>query len=310
MARMKSWPIALLALYVASVEFSWAQEDVVVENEDDAKAADEVDPMDADEDSKSTSEGDKSASAGAATGETGGDASMASAQQYMDSAAELQEKLTLLQKLLDAKGENVDPELKEKMEGLKGSLSSLGFTMDGVKGSLEGEVQIPKELATACMAMSVHRAGARRLTTLEGLKRMANPDLKPEDAKNVEIIKMVAVCINEITELELEDVKAGKARPLPKVLANKAATAEGETQVLALSAGDWKVIRRAAKEISGSLSTGKGDGGSSLAAFGWLAAIPVGFAVLFLTKKFLDMSKDKEAAEEAKRAKAEKKKGK
>merc|ERR1712060_658067 len=108
------------------------------------------------------------------------------------------------------------------MNSLKASLSSLGLTMDGVNGGSG----ITTELATACLAMSVHRAGARRLSTLEGLKRLASSDLKPEDAKSVELIRLVAVCVNDIGEMELDDIKEGKSRALPKALANKAATAE------------------------------------------------------------------------------------
>jgi len=239
-----------------------------------------------------------------------GEKTMESAQQYMDSAQELQEKLTLLQKLLDAKGEGVDPELKEKMDSLKGSLSSLGFTMNGVQDSLgglaEGQTAITNELATGCLAMSVHRAGARRLSTLEGLRRFASLEIKPEDAKSIELVKLVAVCINEISQADIDDLKAGKAKALPKNLADKAKT-EGEAHVLAFNSADWGMLRRAAKEMSGSLNRKKDDGGQWTPGF--LAAIPVGCAVLFLTKKFLDMNREKAEAEEAKqRKKADKKK--
>jgi len=234
----------------------------------------------------------------------GGDAAAtdeAKGQQFMDSAKELQEKLAQLKALLDAKGDNADPGLKEKLSGLESQLSSLG--LDGLSGGSAGAANDPEltRLLVACSDMAMRRVGIQRPSTLGSLRRLVDNKLPPADAAKDELWRMVAVCVNELTEADFSAFKAGKLRLLPKTHVEASQKPEAEKQVLELQPHVWDELRQVAQvrldELVG------GDGKQLPMGAAYLAFIPIGGMVLFMLKLYKDSQRAQEEKDSAKRKK-------
>eukprot|EP00419_Tripos_fusus_P047076 CAMPEP_0172820932 /NCGR_PEP_ID=MMETSP1075-20121228/15597_1 /TAXON_ID=2916 /ORGANISM="Ceratium fusus, Strain PA161109" /LENGTH=309 /DNA_ID=CAMNT_0013661679 /DNA_START=19 /DNA_END=948 /DNA_ORIENTATION=- len=233
---------------------------------------------------------------------------------FADSARELQEKLAQLKGLLAAKGGGIDPALKERLDGLTKQLQGLGINAEGADGAMNqvagsfDNKEAEKFVAT-CVTLSMKRAGLRRPTTLGALRQLASGKLKPEEAQNMELVRLVAACITGLSDTELKDYESGKLGALPKNLADKAAKAEGMQEVLNLEKelpGVWDILRKVAGPLYESVSPAAGS--SPPVLYGLVAGIPVVLMVGFLAKKFFDMQKDKQELADKKKEKAAKKK--
>jgi len=233
---------------------------------------------------------------------------------FADSARDLQEKLAQLKGLLAAKGDGIDPALKDRLDGLTAQLSGLGISAEGTDGAMAqvaggfDNKEAEKFVAT-CVTLAMKRAGIRRPTTLGALRQLASGKLKPEDAQNMELVRLVAACITGLSDTELKDHEAGRLGALPKNLAERAAKAEGMQEVLNLDKelpGVWGILTKVAGPLYESVSPAAGK--SLPVGYGLAAAIPVLSMVGFLAKKFFDLQKDKQEQAEKKKAKAEKKK--
>merc|ERR1740121_2273984 len=144
----------------------------------------------------------------------------------------------------------------------------------------------------------MRKLGARRPSTLGALRQLSSGKLKQQDAANIELLRMTAVCINELTDEELQDAKAGaKLTALPKHLVDKAGKPEARDYVAALDAKIWEELQLVAKTLLAQLA---GDEHEPLPwMYGLIAGVPVVLAVLFLTKKFLAMQKEKDEKKES-----------
>jgi len=281
-------PAALLALLALACELlpegctrAWAQEDgaVKVEDEGEGEAAEAV----AGDDAKSDEE---------------------KGEDFAKSAQELQDKLNQLRALLDASGDK-HPELKEQVANLEKTIAGLGMGIDGAEMGSTPELQ---EFLGGCILMSMKRIGMRRPSALSGLRQLANSDVKQDEVASNELVRMVAVCINELSDQELQEHKAGKLQQLPKVHVDKAQTEDGKAQVLAIEEAVWKELRRVAAALQKQLLGSPEDNKVNLTP-GFLALIPLGIMVLFLVKKFLDMQK-RDSQKKEKKDKSDKKKQK
>jgi hypothetical protein len=224
-------------------------------------------------------------------------------QQFVDSARELQEKLAQLKALLDAKGDDTDPALKEKLSGLENQLKGLG--LDGLDGGSGPNPELT-EFLSACVAMSMRRAGMQRPSTLSALRRLADGKLPPAEAAKNEFWRMVGVCVGDFREDEFAEFKQGKIKILPKSHVEASKTPEAEKKVLEIDAQNWEQLKSISAGLLKELSGG-GNQEKPPFAMGWLALIPVVLAVAFLGKLFMDMqSREKEAANK----KASKREGK
>lgn len=224
-------------------------------------------------------------------------------QQFVDSARELQEKLAQLKALLDAKGDSADPGLKEKLSGLEAQLGSLG--LDGLTGG--GSNPELTEFLSACVAMSMRRAGMQRPATLGALRKLVDNKLPPAEAAKNEFWRMVGVCVGEMQEGEFADFKAGKMKILPKAYVEQSKKPEGEQKVLEIDQQVWDELRKISQGLLGELTGGPGE--KPPFAVGYLAMIPVAGAVAFLAKLFWDMKK-REEEKGSKASKKEQKKAK
>merc|ERR1719327_2057576 len=97
---------------------------------------------------------------------------------------------------------------------------------------------------TGCVAMSMRRVGVKRPSTLGILKRLADGKMTKEEASKVDLIKMVGTCVNEFTEQELKDFKAGKLQVLPKAYVEASKKPEAEKNVLEIEDGIWKELQK------------------------------------------------------------------
>merc|ERR1719229_116652 len=215
--------------------------------------------------------------------------SAAKAATIVDSAKDLQEKLGQLKALLDKKGDAADPALKERLAGLEQQLSGLG--LGGLTGAPE-EASSPelREFLGGCVMMSMRRSGAQRPATLGALAKLADTAITMERAGDHEFVRMVATCVNELTDEELKQYKAGKLQVLPKTLAAKAAQAESKAEVLKIEAPVWAELQLIAGAIRKQI-VGDEEARQPPIIQGLVAGIPVLGMIFFLGLKFREMQK-------------------
>jgi len=237
------------------------------------------------------------------SGEAGGEeVSLEDASKIEDSANELNQKLEQLKALLDAKGENADPDLKAKLAGLQSQLSALGLGDlaggfgDGGSSSLPDSKEL-QEFLTACVMLSMKRAGDSRQSTLAALRLLARDKLTTTEAADMELWRMTATCINELTEEELKQFKNGQLRKLPMSYVELSKKSEATKQVTDLEPNVWNQLKIISLAITGSPE----DQPQQPIYVGMLAAIPMLGAVGFLGKKFMDMQAEKNKPKEKKR---------
>lgn len=266
----------------------------------------EGDEVQVEDDSKGSEGADAGADAGGA--EESPEAAAQKAQAYQDSAKELTDKLAQLRALLDAKGEDADPALKERLKGLQSQLSSLGIGDLG--GGGDGEIPSSPELTeflSGCVAMSMRRVGVKRPSTVGALKRLADDKLTPEEAAKVDLYRMIGVCVNEFTEEELTQFKAGKLSILPKAYVDAAKKPEAEDQVKSLDASIWKELKKIAAGLVRELVGDTAEQGNVPFYVGLVGAVPVILMVGFLARKFVQLQQEKAAAAEKKEKRGGKK---
>jgi hypothetical protein len=223
-----------------------------------------------------------------------------------DSASELSQKLEQLQALLDAKGDNADPDLKKRLAGLADQLDKLGLG-----GALDtgGSIPASKELTeflTVCVGLSMKHltSASKRSSGVTALKLLVQGRLKPEEAQHMDLWKLTASCINHMTEAELEQFKKSKLAKLPKTYVDQAKTPEAEKQVMELDAQMWGELKTIAIAMVGD---DEDPTMNTAIVPGILAGILFLGAVGFLAKKFMDMQnsgdKDKKKKREGKKSK-------
>jgi hypothetical protein len=223
--------------------------------------------------------------------------SAATAETIVDSAKELSEKLGQLKALLDKKGDAADPVLKERLEGLEQQLSGLGLS-SFVNPEQASSPEL-REFLGSCVMMSLRRAGAQRPATLSALARLADKETTMERAGDFEFVRMVAICVNELTDDELKEIKTGRLTVLPKGLAAKAAEPESKAEVLKIEAPVWAELQVVAAAMQKQL-VGDAEAQRPPIMQGLAAAVPVLGMIIFMGSKFLEMQK-REAAKQDKK---------
>lgn len=219
--------------------------------------------------------------------------------QLEDSANELSQKLEQLKALLDAKGDGADPELKAKLAGLQGQLSALGLGDLGL-GNSDSSLPDSKELTeflTGCVMMSMKRLGESRQSTLAALRLLTRNKLTPSEASEMDMWRLTATCINELTEQELQQFKSGKLKKIPASYVELSKKAEAGKQVVDLEENIWTQLRTISLAIVGSPE----DQPQQPFYLGLVAAIPLLAAFAFLGKKFMDMQTEKSKPKQKKR---------
>jgi hypothetical protein len=237
-------------------------------------------------------------------GEAGDEASNEEkAQQFMDSAQDLQDKLAQLNELLEAKGDTIDPELKERIMGLKNQLGSLGVDMGG---SSVGQNQQLTEFYALCISNTVSRVG-RKSGTINTLAKITDPSFTREAAAKSDFWRMAIACIQEANEQDLEEMKAGTMKKLPKEFVDIAQSPEGEKKVLELGEQEWAELKALVPELVKAYRGGNGDNSPPPNFYGLLAFIPfLGMAGL-MAKLYFDMKKKQDEGAKRKAEKDSKK---
>jgi hypothetical protein len=221
----------------------------------------------------------------------------AAVETIVDSAKELSEKLGQLKALLDKKGDAADPVLKERLEGLEQQLSGLGLSsLVNPEPASSPEL---REFLSSCVMMSLRRAGAQRPATLSALARLADKETTMERAGDFEFVRMVAICVNELTDDDLKEIKTGRLTVLPKGLAAKAAEPESKAEVLKIEAPVWAELQVVAAAMQKQL-VGDAEAQRPPIMQGLAAAVPVLGMIIFMGSKFLEMQK-REAAKQDKK---------
>lgn len=233
----------------------------------------------------------------AETGEVG-EAAASEAVNMEDSASELSQKLEQLKALLDAKGDNADPDLKARLAGLSSQLASLGLgdMADGLGGVPQSKELT--EFLTVCVGLSMKHmtSTSSKSQAVTALKLLVKDKLKPEQAKSMDMWKLTATCINELTEQELAQFKKHKLAKLPKVYVDAAKKPEAEKQVLELDEQIWGELKVIATAL-----VGDEEEPPPPIIPGILAGVLFLGAVGFLGKKFMDMQSANEKKDKKKR---------
>ncbi|CAK0789604.1 unnamed protein product [Prorocentrum cordatum] len=223
-----------------------------------------------------------------------------SGQNFVDSAKELQDLAggRRGQALLAKKGDDVDPQLKERLAGLEKQLE--GLDLDGVAGG--GANPELHEFLGGCIMMSMRKVGMRRPQTLAALSRLASGKLTQEEGASVELVRMTSVCVSELTDQELAQYKGGGLQVLPPALVAKAAESSAKDVVCPLEAAVWEQLAVVAaalqSQIVGDLPSKGLPQGTGL-----IAGIPLLAIFVFLGKKFYDM-KQREVTKKDKKQKS------
>jgi len=220
----------------------------------------------------------------------------AAAETIVDSAKELSEKLGQLKALLDKKGDAADPVLKERLEGLEQQLSGLGLS--SLVNPEQASSPELREFLGSCV-MILRRAGAQRPATLGALARLADKETTMERAGDFEFVRMVAICVNELTDDELKEIKTGKLTVLPKGLAAKAADPESKAEVLKIEVPVWAELQVVAAAMQKQL-VGDAEAQRPPIMQGLAAAVPVLGMIIFMASKFREMQKREATKQEKK----------
>merc|ERR1719359_64343 len=132
----------------------------------------------------------------------------------------------------------------------------------------------------------MRRVGIKKPSTIGALRRLADGKLPPEEAAKIDLYRMVGVCVNEFTEEELSQFKAGTLTMLPKIHVDASKKPAAEEYVKGLDANIWKELRTIAGGLVRELV---GDDPDSSVNFyvGLVWAVPVVLMVGFLAQKFM-----------------------
>jgi len=230
------------------------------------------------------------------------------AAAYADSYTELQDKMSQLQSLLAAKGEGADPDLKERLASLQKQLGGIGLGAEPEMAP--GSNPEFTEFLTGCVTMAMRRAGISRMSTVDALKRVSDDKMSPEQCSKNELWRMVAICVSEFTDKDLENFKSGKYQTLPSAYVAMAKEAKAETAVMEIDSAIWAEL----KIISGLMVKQlQGNNEATEPApiwIGMIGAVPFILAIGFLAKKFLEMQNKESPGKKNKLSKEEKRDGK
>jgi len=296
MASFASRSFAILALIAVCLEMSAIPLCVQADESADAPAADAADVQ--------VAEGGEAAAAEGGEAKEEGSPDEQKGEEFVDSARELQEKLGQLRALLDAKGEGADPALKERLQGLESQLKTLG--LDGLGGGGAGSSPELTEFLSACVAMSMRRVGMQRPATLGALRKLVQGKLPPAEAAKNELWRMVAVCITDFKEDELQSYKSGKVKILPKVYVDESKKPEAEKKVLEIDDQVWEELRKISDGLLLELQGDPANAEKPPFSIAYLFFIPFLGAIGFLAYLFMNMQNSKEAKNSKKDKKAAK----
>lgn len=226
----------------------------------------------------------------------------AKGQEFADSAKELQEKLAQLKALLDAKGEGTDPALQERLAGLQNQLETLGLGDLSNMGGLQRSPEL-SEFVQTCIALSVRKAGMNRPSVIGALRRLGDDKMSMQEAAQIDLYRLFAVCANELTEEEHQNFKKSKLAVMPKAYVDAAKKPEAEALVTGLDAAIWAELKVIAGGLSKELGGRRDDSTGPSVMWGVVAFVPMSLVIGFLTKKFIDMQKSQEEKKDKKASK-------
>jgi len=209
------------------------------------------------------------------------------AAAYANSYGELQDKMQQLQSLLAAKGEGADPELKERLASLQQQLGALGMG-DGAAPEAGSNPELT-EFLTGCVIMSMRRIGIQRMSTIESLSKVVDGKMSPEQASKNDLWKMVAICVSEFTDKDLENFKAGKYDKLPSAYVAMSKEPKAEKAVMEIEDAIWAELKLVAATLVKQLGGQESSVEPAPIWIGMIGAVPFILAIGFLAKKFLEM---------------------
>mmetsp|Transcript_109389 Transcript_109389/g.214405 ORF Transcript_109389/g.214405 Transcript_109389/m.214405 type:complete len:121 (+) Transcript_109389:2-364(+) len=111
------------------------------------------------------------------------------------------------------------------------------------------------------------------------------------------LMRLVAVCLNDLTEEQLRSHIAGQLMSLPQTMVERSGRPEAGEAVLGIEPELWKELQTVAKAVLEQLAS-ESSVERLPVAYGLLAMIPLLLVVGFLGKKFKDMQKEQAAKKE------------
>lgn len=224
----------------------------------------------------------------------------------LNSARELTDKLAQLEDLLDKSTAGGNDELKEKLKGLRKQLQGLGIDSLGSKAPTEGAEELT-EFVNMCMLQAIRRAGPGRSSTTEQFKKIADPKSKLADVVDLELTRLLSVCILESTQEELQVYQKahqeGRALTLPVRMVERAKDKDIREEILkGMDDLLWQEVKTLSAKGLDAMKEQLGTAADSGLPMFWglLAAVPVVGAVVFLASRFLALQNQKDQKKEKK----------
>jgi len=218
--------------------------------------------------------------------------------QELPKHTELEAQFNQLKAAVMAQGDNIDPKLLERLNGLEAQLESL-------KSSPAAS------LPETCLVLSARRTGIKKKSTREALKQLSEWDQQPEAQELSELLCLLAVCLHEFTqEKQKLERQVSLASLLPEIV-QKANSTDCRGYAEGIDESVWLELKAIAIEMLSELEK-VDDAGffSMLRRNAWkLAMIPGTAAIFFLRgyrmwreeSKKKQEKKEKEASKEAKK---------
>mmetsp|Transcript_13388 Transcript_13388/g.35980 ORF Transcript_13388/g.35980 Transcript_13388/m.35980 type:complete len:292 (+) Transcript_13388:49-924(+) len=181
----------------------------------------------------------------------------------------LREQLDALKKLVSA---SPSPELRKRLRKLERQLENLEKSKKAAERRLE--------LLDPCLDMSITRLGRTSPASADALKQLASDRLPRVGPDELDLHLMVAVCVNELTDDDLDKFRRGELSVLPAALGLAAGQPEASAYAVRLDAEFWNALRDASADLSAKLAEQR-TSESKFSAFGDMSLRKFGFFVAF-----------------------------
>eukprot|EP00928_Gymnodinium_smaydae_P033739 TRINITY_DN24091_c0_g1_i1.p1 TRINITY_DN24091_c0_g1~~TRINITY_DN24091_c0_g1_i1.p1 ORF type:complete len:244 (+),score=44.55 TRINITY_DN24091_c0_g1_i1:28-732(+) len=133
--------------------------------------------------------------------------------------------------------------------GVAGALSEQEmFEQQQLGGAATATKRDVMELLGCCFMISMRHA-ATDSAFASTLAQLAKRQLSREKAADVRFVRMVSVCIEELTESELDEFNAGQLLSLPKVYVDKSEGPGAKAQVLQMIDPVWDELQVGAQKM-------------------------------------------------------------
>lgn len=194
--------------------------------------------------------------------------------------ADMREKFRQLQELVSARGEDVDPAVLERVAALQKQLEELESRQ---------QEQERNDRPPACLGLAVNQLFSNRKAEIEEqLKELADGKVQAADAAKLDLFRLTAVCIRNVTDEEIREFVAGKGEGLQEAHVEQAFQPESEALVLGLGVDDWEELTLSAQRAIAANQRAKKNSQMPPWFLGLMSIAPAIQLFMWLRKKYTE----------------------